>query len=302
MIPIRDILLVLIGGAGVAFLAFWVVQARRNRAAAGERAVPGPRHLLIGFVTNFFDTLGIGSFATTTAAFKALRMVPDEHIPGTMLIGHTLPVVAQALIFVAVVDVDPILLLTLMVAMVAGGWLGAGVVSKLPRAPIQVGMGIGLLMAALFMVLTQLGLFPGGGAALALPAGKLVFAALAFAFFGAALMIGIGHYAPCLILLSLLGMDPRAAFPVMMGAGALVGMAGGARFIGKGKYNVRAAAGLALGGIPAVLLAGLVVKSLPLDVLRWVVVAVVVYAATMMLRSALAERNGLTARPATPVT
>jgi len=289
---IRAALLVVIGVMATLFAAAWARDIMRKRSRASNVSpLPSVTHVVIGFVTNFFDTLGIGSFATTTAAYKTLRLVPDEDMPGTMLIGHDLPVVAQAFIFIAAVSVDPILMLTLIAATIAGGWLGAGVVTKLPRGPIQIGMGVGLLLAATFMALTQLGLFPGGGTALALPAGKLAFAALGFFCFGAVLMIGIGNYAPSLILLSVLGMDPRAAFPVMMGAGALVAMAGGIRFMRKGRYVAPAALGLTLGGIPAVLIAGLVVKTLPLDVLRWVVVCVVVYSALTMIRSAIGERS-----------
>ncbi len=289
---IRVALLFVIGVMATAFAVAWVRDIIRRRSReSGERVLPTATQFVIGFVTNFFDTLGIGSFATTTAAFKTLRLVPDEEIPGTMIIGHDLPVVVQAFIFIAAVSVDPMLMLTLIAATVAGGWLGAGVVTRLPRAPIQVGMGVGLLLAATFMALTQLGLFPGGGTALDLPTAKLAFAALGFFAFGAVLMIGIGNYAPSLILLSILGMDPRAAFPVMMGAGALVAMAGGIRFMRRGKYTMRAALGLTLGGIPAVLIAGLIVKSLPLGVLRWVVVSVVFYSAVTMVRSAIGERN-----------
>ena len=288
---VRTALLVIVGVAAIFFAMVWARDVlRKSSVSSGGGARPTVVQLLIGFVTNFFDTLGIGSFATTTAAFKALRLVPDEDIPGTLLIGHDLPVVVQAFIFIAVVNVDATLILTLIVATIAGGWLGAGVVTRLPRQPIQIGMGVGLLLAAAFMATTQLGVFPGGGTALGLPIGRLAVAAVAFAFFGAVLMIGIGNYAPSMILLSVLGMDPRAAFPVMMGAGALVAMAGGVRFMRKGKYSVRAAMGLTLGGIPGVLIAGLVVKSLPLPVLRWIVVCVVLYSALMMIRSAISER------------
>lgn len=277
-LTVRNALLAIIVLASVAFIALW---ARRTKFA-----MPTQFELAIGAVTNFFDTLGIGSFATTTTAYKTLGIVADEDIPGTMLIGHALPVAAQALIFIATVNVDTTVLLSLIAAPIIGGWLGAGVVTRLPRRPIQIGMGTGLLIAAAVMVLNQLGAIPGGGVALGLDGSKLAIAIIMSALFGALLMIGIGNYAPTLILLSLLGMDPRAAFPIMMGAGALVNMAGGFRFISRARYNVRAAIGLTLGGIPAVLLAGLVVKSLPLGVLRWVVVCVVTYAAMMMLKSA----------------
>ena len=57
------------------------------RGASARAAAPGLIHTLIGFLTNFFDTLGIGSFATTTTTYKLLSLVPDERIPGTMLVG-----------------------------------------------------------------------------------------------------------------------------------------------------------------------------------------------------------------------
>jgi uncharacterized membrane protein YfcA len=292
MITVREALLVVIGVSALAFAVVWARELRRSRATGPDHVAPPTfAQIAIGFVTNFFDTLGIGSFATTTVAFKALRLVPDEKIPGTMLIGHGLPVIAQAFIFIAAVSVDPTVMLTLIGATVAGGWVGASIVTTLPRRPIQLGMGLGLLLAAAFMAGSQLGVFPGGGTALGLSSGKLAFAAVAFALFGAVLMIGIGNYAPSLILLSILGMDPRAAFPIMMGAGALVALAGGFKFMRKARYTPRAALGLTAGGIPAVLIAGLLVKSLPLAMLRWVVVCVVLYAASMMLRSALGGRS-----------
>jgi uncharacterized membrane protein YfcA len=292
MPTVRVALLLVIGAATVAFAVAWARDLLKGRSAGAAGAgSPKLAEVVIGFVTNFFDTLGIGSFAPTTAAFKALKLVPDENIPGTMLIGHSLPIVAQAFIFIAVVSVDPTVMLTLIGATVAGGWVGAGVVTRLPRRPIQVGMGIGLALAAAFMAGSQLGVFPGGGTALGLSSTKLAVAASGFALFGAVLMIGIGNYAPSLILLSILGMDPRAAFPIMMGAGALVALISAFKFIERARYTRRAALGLTLGGVPAVLIAGLLVRSLPLAALRWIVVAVVLYAASMMLRSAVEARR-----------
>jgi uncharacterized membrane protein YfcA len=278
MMSARIVLLIVLAAMSVVFAVRWI------RVVATRR--PRLLHLAVGFVTNFFDTLGIGSFATTTTAYKVLRLVPDERIPGTMIVGHALPATGQALIFIAVVRVDSALLLSMVAASVVGGWLGAGIVSRLPRRPIQIGMGVALFAAALFMAMSQLGWFPSGGMAVGLPLPALV-AAVALNFvLGALLMLGIGNYGPCLVLLSLFGMDPRAAFPIMMSTGALVIMVGGLKFMNTGRYDVRAALGLALGGIPAVLIAGLVVKSLPLDALRWLVVVVVTYAAVVMLRSA----------------
>jgi len=274
---IRNTLLVALAALALLFIVKW------RRAAAGTER-PTPVQLVIGFVTDFFDTLGIGSFATTTTAFKMLKVMPDEQIVGTMLIGHSLPVVVQAFIFIVAVEVDPVVLVSLIAVSIVGSWLGAGMASRLPRRPIQVFMGIGLFAAAFFMLLSQLGMFPSGGTALTLTPGKLIIALVVNFFLGGLLMLGIGSYAPSLILISLLGMDPRAAFPIMMSSGAMMAMVGSFQFMKTGRFDRNAALGLTIGGIPGVLIAGLLIQSLPLDVLRWMVVLVVVYAATMMLR------------------
>lgn len=283
MTGVRGLLLLVLVLMAVVFAVTWW---RAIRAMpAGERSAPTLLHTAIGVVVSFFDTLGIGSMATTTTCYKALRLVADERIPGTIIVGLTIPVVVQALIFITAVQIDTTLLVAMIVASLLGGWLGARVVTRLPRRPIQLGMGIALLMAALFMSLSQLGLLPGGGTALRLEPGVMIIALVANFLLNGLLMLGIGSYGPTLVLLSVLGMDPRAAFPIMMGSGAFAAMVGGMEFIKRGGVETRAALGLTLGGIPAVLVAGLIVKSLPLDVLRWIVVAVVVYAASMMLRS-----------------
>jgi uncharacterized membrane protein YfcA len=203
-----------------------------------------------------------------------------------MIVGLSLPVVVQAFIFLVAVDVDPVLLASLVAASVLGSWTGAGFAARLPLRPIQIAMGVGLIVAAVSMVMAQLGLLPGGGTALTLSPGAWVIALLFNALFGAILMLGIGTYAPSLVLFSVLGMDPRAAFPIMMSSGGMMAMVGGLQFMKAGRFDSQAALGLTLGGIPGVLIAGLLVRSLPLSVLRWMVVIVVLYAATTMLRSA----------------
>jgi uncharacterized membrane protein YfcA len=258
-----------------------------------ERGRPGPptRKLrlgdtLIGFVTNFFDTLGIGSFAPTTAVFKLRGRMPDEQIPGTLNTGHALPTLAQSVIFIGIVKVDPATLIGMIVAAVMGAWIGAGVVARLPRRLIQVGMGAALLVAALVFVASNLDWLPSGGDALGLTGVGLTAAMVVNFFLGALMTLGVGLYAPCLMLISLLGMNPLTAFPIMMGSCAFLMPIGGARFIRAGRYDLGAALGLAIGGIPAVLIAAFIVKSLPIGWLRWLVAAVVAYTAMLMLYSA----------------
>ena len=287
-------LFVTLAALTAAYLVVWVRSVRRagGRGPAGESARPGPLNLLIGFVTNFFDTLGIGSFATTTSLFRMLGAVPDELIPGTLNVGHTAPSVTQAFIYIAIVAVAMPTLAAMIGAAVAGAWLGAGVVSRWSRARVQRGMGSALLAAAGLMLMTQLGLVPLGGEAVGL-SGVLLAVAVGVNFvLGALMTLGIGLYAPCMILVSLLGMDPKVAFPIMMGSCAFLMPVGSVRFIREGRYALSAAVGLALGGLPAVLLAAYVVRSLPLGAVRWLVIVVVVYTAVALLRAAQRERRG----------
>lgn len=285
MTDIRALLLAAIVLLAAFFVWQWVRSMREaEHGATTARLRPTALQVLLGFVINFLDTLGIGSLATTTTAFRALRMVPDERLPGTMIVGLTIPVVVQALIFIAKIEIDQTLLLLMIGTALAGGWLGAAVVSRLPRRPIQVGMGVALLAAALFMTIAQLNRMPVGGTALTLHGGALWLALGINFVLGAVLMLGVGNYGPTFVLLSALGMDPRAAFPIMMGSGAFAALLGCLAFVKQRSQVNQPALGLTLGGIPGVLVAALLVTSLPLGALRWLVIAVVVYAAVTMLR------------------
>ena len=285
----KTVLIVTLGIVAAAFAAIWYVSERRR---AGMQSIwPGWRHFGIGALTDFLDTLGVGSFAVTTSLYKIARLVDDAAIPGTLNVGHAIPTFAEAFIFIAVIEVDMTTLIAMIAASVLGAWLGAGVVARWPRRRIQLGMGVLLLAAAAIIVLRQTGEVPSGGDALGL-SGTLLLAGVAGNFvLGALMTLGIGLYAPCMILVSLLGMNARTAFPIMMGSCAFLMPAASVRFLREGRYDFRAALGLTLGGTPAVLVAGLLVQSLPLDAVRWLVVAVVIYTAAAMLRSASRERE-----------
>ena len=279
------ILLGVLTALALVYIWRWIA-LERTRERHPAPASRGVIHALTGFVTNFFDTLGVGSFAPTTSLYKLLRLVPDERIPGTLNVGHALPTIAQALIFIAAVTVDPATLIAMIGAAVLGAWLGSGVVARLPKRGIQLGMGVALLAAAILFVLGILGWIPAGGVALELRGPWFAIAVAGNFVLGALMTLGVGLYAPCLILVSLLGMNPIAAFPIMMGSCAFLMPVAGLRFIAAQRYDARAALGLALGGIPGVLIAAFIVKQLPLLWLRWLVVMVVLYASIAMLRAA----------------
>jgi uncharacterized membrane protein YfcA len=279
------------------FIGGWtnaVLKVNRGSSApspATDAGPPTPTQVGIGAVTNFFDTLGIGSFATTTALFRFLNTIPDRFIPGTLNAGHTLPTVVQAIIYTKKVQVDILTLFALIAAAVVGAWLGAGTVASWPKRKVQIGMGAALLGAAALMLMTQLNLFPGGGDALGVRGVKLVIGIGVNFLLGALMSLGIGLYAPCMILVSLLGMNPTAAFPIMMGSCAFLMPVGSLRFIREQCYGLRAALGLAIGGIPGVLLAAFIVTSLPIYWVRWLVIVVVIYTSLTMLSAGLRDRS-----------
>ena len=276
----------------IVYLAYWYTTVSRQRAAGADHTplAPEPRTLGISFIANFFDTLGIGSYATTTSMFRFWNVVRDEKIPGTLNVGYVLPTTVQAVIYITIVEVEFVTLVAIIAAAAAGAWLGAGVVAGLPRRQVQIGMGFALLGAATLMLFSLTGIGPAPGVALGVAGAKLGIAIVISAFLGALMMLGIGYYAPCLIMISLLGMNPTAAFPIMMGACAFLMPVGSLQFIRKQSYDLRAAIGLMVGGPLAVLIAAFIVKSLPLDYVRWGVVVVVIYTAVGMLQTAAKER------------
>jgi uncharacterized membrane protein YfcA len=293
----RNALLALLAIVAVVYIAI-VVRATLRGARDGTASAPSMGGLATGFGTNFLDTLGIGSFATTTAIFRKWSLVRDERIPGTLNVGHTLPTIAQAFIFTKIVPVDPKTLIMLIVAAVLGAWVGAGVVAKWPRRRIQMGMAIALLVFASLLVLTLANRNPTGGTLLELTGAKLVIGFAGNLALGALMTLGIGLYAPCMIMIYLLGMDPRAAFPIMMGSCAFLMPIASARFIRERSFDLKASLGLLVGGIPAVLIAAFIVKALPLTAVRWLVLVVVIYTAIGLWRAARREEVPAAAPPA----
>ena len=241
---------------------------------------------LVGLVTNFLDTLGIGSFAQITAVFKATKAVDDKLIPGTLNVANAIPIALQALIFITVVKVDVITLVSLIGSAILGAWLGAGIIIRFSRRKIQLVMGIALAVTAVLMVLSMAGLIQGHGDASGLTGGLLVAGIAGNFILGAFMTAGVGLYAPCMAMLFLLGMSPLMVFPVMMGSCAFLMPVAGIRFIQKEKYARKTSLVIAITGCAGVLIAAYLVTSLPLKMLKIVVIAVVIYASAAMLYSA----------------
>ena len=339
----------------IVFIAVWAIEVRRA-SDMPDPGVPDAERIAIGFFANFFDALGIGSFATTTTYFRLRKLVRDELIPGTLNVGHCLPTATQAFIFIGVIAVEPVTLVLMIATAVLGSWVGATVVSRLPRRGIQVGMGIALLVAAGFLFAKVAGIMPAdqvkvgaadtalrstpsadgpvvamlkagtpieltsagrawskvsapgatpeaqavagyvdtaaaSGIVLGVSGTKLVLGLIGSFFLGTIMPLGIGYYAPCMVLIALLGMTPTAAFPIMMGACAFLMPVASMRFVHLRKLSLKTAVGMAIGGIFGSALAGLVVKSLPLYYVMWLVTFVIIYTGISLLRSAAREKT-----------
>jgi len=268
----------------VAVIVVWVIATRRHhwpvRPATGD--------VVIGGATSFLDTLGIGNYAQITALFKLRGHPPDELIPGTLNVGNAVGILFSAALFITAVQVEPTLLMTMVIAAGAGAWIGAGIVSRMRRRVIQVFMGVALLLAAGFFTMTNLGIIPPTGSAMGLTGWRFVLASVTNFFLGALMCVGIGNYAPSMALLGFLGMHPIAAYPIMMASDGVLIPVASLGFLRSGRFAPAVAFGLTIGGIVGTLAAFPLVKMLGehLTLMRWVVAVVITYAAIAMLRSA----------------
>jgi len=239
----------------------------------------------IGFLTNFLDTLGIGSFAPMTALLRGFKQIQDRVIPGTLNVSCTIPVVAEAFIFITVIQVDMVTLIAMVVTAIIGTVLGAAIISKLPENKIQIIMATALFATAFFMIAGQFGWIAGlgTGTAIGLTGVKLIIAVLVNFFLGAFQAAGIGMYAPSMALVYILGMSPRVAFPIMMSSSAFTLPPASMKYIKTGAYNRKASLAISIAGIVGVFIAAFIVKSLPVNILIWFVITAILYAAVTLL-------------------
>ena len=245
---------------------------------------------IVGFVANFLDTLGIGSFAPSSAAFKLGKAVDDTLVPGTLNVGDTIPVCVEAFLFFGFVDMDILTLVLMLVASVVGSIVMAGIVSKFDRKKVRYALFVGLFLLATVIVLKVFNVPPFGttGTELGLRGAKLVIAVVGNFIFGALMSIGVGLYAPCMAMVLALGMDAGCAFPAMMGSCAfLMAFGNGPKFIKEGRFDPVASWTQAIGGTIGVFVAYLFVKSLPLATLTKVIVVIVYITAFLYLKDAI---------------
>jgi uncharacterized membrane protein YfcA len=282
----RIILYTVLVIVNVAAIIAWIMVSKRRRLPGRPTWADG----IIGYVTSFLDTLGIGSYAQITALFKLRGRPEDELIPGTLNVGSSVPAFLGSLLFFGAVAVEPVLLASMVISSGLGAWVGAGLVSRMPRRSIQMFMGVALLIAAGFFAMTALGVLPPSGTAMGLSGWRFAVAVLANFVLGALMCIGIGNYAPSMVLLGLLGMHPIAAYPIMIGSDGVLIPVAALGFLRSGRFSQGCALGLTLGGLLGTLCAFPLVNLIGqhLTLMRWFVIVVIIYAAVSMLRSVAA--------------
>ncbi|HHQ4543195.1 sulfite exporter TauE/SafE family protein [Aeromonas veronii] len=286
-----DILRLVFIAGGLVFVFMLVQACWRKKQSGSFEATPFWPVALIGGVANFLDTLGVGSFAVKTACYKQFKLIDDRVLPGTLNGQCVLPTVTQSLIFVGAVAVEPLTLISMMMAAAAGAAWGARHVASFDRQTIRLVMAISLLVVAGLIFAGLLGLFPVGGDAMGLSGYKLAIALLGNFIFGVLMNVGIGLFAPCMTLVYLLGMNPLAAFPIMMGSTAVLSVFSAGTFIRKGAFDAKAVLAVAIFGPIGVVLAAMLVKSMDMEMLKWLVAFIVIYTSWTMYASWRAARR-----------
>ncbi|HHQ4750801.1 TPA: TSUP family transporter [Aeromonas veronii] len=286
-----DILRLVFIAGGLVFIFMLVQACWRKKQSGSFEATPFWPVALIGGVANFLDTLGVGSFAVKTACYKQFKLIDDRVLPGTLNGQCVLPTVTQSLIFIGAVAVEPLTLISMMIAAAAGAAWGASHVASFDRQTIRLVMAISLLVVAGLIFAGLLGLFPVGGDAMGLSGYKLAIALLGNFIFGVLMNVGIGLFAPCMTLVYLLGMNPLAAFPIMMGSTAVLSVFSAGTFIRKGAFDAKAVLAVAIFGPIGVVLAAMLVKSMDMEMLKWLVAFIVIYTSWTMYASWRAARR-----------
>ena len=244
-----------------------------------------------GIIANFFDTLGIGSFAPTSTMFKVAKSCDDILVPGTLNVGDTVPVCVEAAAFFGLVDMDILTLVTMIVASVLGSYLMAGIVSKFDRKHVRYALFVGLMILSIVMLARWAGWGPFKleGTEMGLRGVKLIVAIVVNFILGGLMSIGVGLYAPCMALCVLLGLDAKCAFPAMMGSCAfLMAYGNGPKFIKEGRYDMNACWAMALGGgVIGVPIAAWIVGSMPTHILTLMVVIVCFITSLLYLKDGI---------------
>ncbi|MCS4480075.1 sulfite exporter TauE/SafE family protein [Clostridium botulinum] len=227
---------------------------------------------------------------------KFFKQTEDKVIPGTLNVGCTVPMILQAFIFMTGIKVEPVTLISMILAAMIGSLFGAEIVSKLDEKKVQFCMGVSLLVVALIILAGQLNLMPAGGNDIGLHGAKLIIAIIGNFILGILMTVGIGLYAPCMALVCVLGMNPKVAFPIMMGSCAFLLPMSSTKFVKNNAYDKKASISISIFGVVGVLIAAFIVKELPVRALTWMVVCVIMYTSITMFKAYYSKKESYETR------
>lgn len=248
----------------------------------------------IGFLVSFGDSIGIGAFGNIVALFGAMRVkVHDRLIPGTLNASCSLPTLLEAILFTSAIPVDPLTLVLMIASATIGSYIGAGIIAKMDEKKVQFVMGTALAIAATVMLITHpyLGLFEMNNTAIGLSGWRLIVAVIGNFILGVLMCAGVGLYAPCMAMVSLLGMNIKSAFPIMMGSCAILMPTAGIRFIKEEAYDRSSGLFINLFGLLGVIAAYLGVQNANIDALKIIIILVIYYTAINMIRKSKSKKE-----------
>lgn len=243
------------------------------------------------FIIFVLSTFGISDFAVSTVLYRKMKFVNDKKLPGTLNTQCVLPVAAMALIYISSIEVEITTLLVCIIAQVIGAYIGPRFVVKMNVTSIKKFISVGLIIAAVLILMGKFGVYPSGGEAVGLTGWKLVMLGVLSLLFGAFNNVGIGSYALTMATVYALGLNPAVAFPIMMGACTFSVPVGSMQFIKLDSYSRKITFFTSTFGVLGVIVAAYVVKSLNVGMLQWVVVIVLLYSAYNMISEIIKNRN-----------
>ncbi len=181
----------------------------------------------------------------------------------------------MALSYITAINVGIKTLAVCIICQIIGAYLGPRFVVKLPEKTIKLFVGIGLVIARILnFFMGQMNWIPSNGTASELYGGKINLGRIFLLFvYGALNNIGIGSYALTMVTVYLLGLNPVAAFPIMMGACTFSVPIGSVQFIKFDEYSRKKSHFFtSTFGVLGVLVAVFLVKSLDTYILKWIVI------------------------------
>ena len=266
---------------------------------------------IVMFLCLFIDGLGIGSYGPMTAGFKALHVVRDKMIPGTLQTVSLTYTLVASLVFIQTVEIEVATLASSIIAAGVGAFLGGGLVSRLDLNKTRITIGVCLIFVAFILVARLTGLLGVEDVVeedrygLTNTPWKLVVLIVVSFVFGALMTIGVGIYAPLLCTVALLGMDTTVAYPLMLGSCAVLIPVAAISFIRQSldaptpqydrKVSVVANIVGTIGGACGVIVITFLMTNLNVSMFNWVVTVIILIIAAQMIYQGVKKKEDLLA-------